>query len=73
MPRKNSKPLPSKNEVAKIKKDLQEIRKIVLADSNTDVVRDAIDAYTKIINGMISKNIQLRKICKKHNIDPEFD
>ena len=52
---------------------MQKLREVVLADSNTDVVREAVDGYTKIIEMMISKNTQLLKICKKHNIDPESD
>ena len=71
MPQKKSNQQPTKKDMAKIKEDLQELRKAVLADSDTEVVREAIDSCTYIINGLISQNIHLQKLCRKNNIDTD--
>lgn len=72
MSRKNSKSLPNKEELEKIRRNLQILHNAAMS-GNPDVIQLVVTGYQRIIDGLIAKNLHLLKTCRKHNIDPESD
>ena len=68
MPQDNPKPSPSKEDLASIEADLQQLCGVGIS-KHIDVAREVADDHKKLVEALILEIIRLRVICKEHGIN----